>query len=252
MDIIVPNIEIFTEFISSINKIVPSCEFNIDKNRTTVCGVTENDTLKLIMSTNCMRTDDKPFSFCFQELGKIVKVLNMVVNAEKTESIIIKFNGTFISYDNVASFKIKVAKKDIVQMYISQPLKHALTPVFSFMAENMALKNVVQQINVVATSESKVYIGKKGDSIICEIADRINPMADSIGMPLADKIEGIFDDTVAMALDMFRIVNFMNAKQVKFAYNRNSEGSRVVTLDSHIGDDKTYVNSQLVYRPLKT
>lgn len=251
MDIIIPNIEIFTSFISSINKIVPSCEFNVGTDKTTVYGVTDNDILRLIMETNCMKSIDEPFSFCFQDLGKIVKVVNMVASSEKIESIVVKFNKSFLSYDNVASFKIKVAKKDIVQMYISEPLKHALTSVYSFNADSAVLKGINQQINVVATTESKVYLILKNDKVICEIADKTNLMADSIGMPLAEKVNGTFDDSVIMTMDVFRMINFMNADSIEFAYNSNSQGNRVVSIKSSIAEGDTYVNSQLVYRPLK-
>jgi hypothetical protein len=251
MEIIVPNITLMMDFISSINKIVPSCEFNVSSEKTTVYGTTENDTLKPIMETNSMKSADKPFSFCFQELGKLVKVLNMVRNSEESESITIGFNKTFLTYDNVASFKVKVQKMDLIQMFIGQPLRYESTKVFSFIAEQSVLKNIIQQINVISTTESKAYISLKDGKVLCEIADRNNPMADSIGMPLSDTIEGTMDETIIMTLDVFRVINFMNAPIIEFTYNQNCNGSRFVSMNSQITENETYVKSQLIYRPVK-
>lgn len=200
------NIEVFSTFLDCISRNVPSCKFIINSNITKVFAINDNKTIRLLTNTNSL-TCEQEVSFCFGELIKLKQSINLIKNINKVNNCVIDFNNTFISYNNNVKFKLKVIKEDIISRYISQDLKTKLQYNYKFNTTSGYIKNILNSINIINNSDSKIYFSCNDNLVIAEIDDKTNNICDSLGIPIGKLIEGSVNKVVCIPIESFKSFN---------------------------------------------
>ena len=203
MKLKVNDIEEFCELIKAVNKIVPDAKFIVDENGCQVKVINDSQTIRAFFSSQSLESEES-VEFCFKDIMNLKQSLEMISNIEDENFAELDFNGTFISYKNNVKFKLKVVKEDIIERYITKDLKTKLEKVFKFMFELEKMKQVLQCVNIVSNSDSKVYISENNGKVIAEIDDKTNKMANSVGIPISDELDGTIESPIPLMIENFQ------------------------------------------------
>lgn len=210
------NASVFENFVSSILKLVPSCKFEINKEECTVMCVDENGISRAFLKTNSVFSD-QPTCFCLNEVQKFAKCIATASEYQKDGALKLIFDDTFIKLSSGIKFRLKTVKEDVIEKYISKPLKSELTPIFGCTLPSVSIKKLCS-VSMISSSETpKVYLSKINDNIFGEIDDKKLVIADSIGIPLTKDIFGSWTSTITLKLDTFRLLNLIDCDKIKIA-----------------------------------
>ena len=103
VELIVSNLELFIRYLGAINRLVPSCRFDINSEGCNVMGLYEFKTIRAFFTTNIL-TSDETTSFCLDELQKFLKSMQTVGEFEDSIQPL-TYDGTFLKYSNQVKFK---------------------------------------------------------------------------------------------------------------------------------------------------
>jgi len=204
MNIKINDIEIFDELIKAVVRIVPDAQFEINAEGVNLKVINDSQTIRAFFKSDCM-TSDENVTFCFKDLLNLKKSVDLIPMIEGDNECEIKFNKSFLEYKSDVKFKLKVVKSDIIENYITKDITAELAPLFTFETETENIKQVIQCTNIVNDNDCKVYFSKSDeDKVICEIDDKTNTMANSVGIPISDDIDVDIDKPIAMSIDNFQ------------------------------------------------
>jgi len=217
MIININDIEVFDELIKAVVRIVPDAQFEVDSEGVQLKVMNDSQTIRAYFKSDCM-TSKEAVTFCFKDLLNLKKSVGLIAAIEDEVQCDLEFNNTFLTYKNDVKFKLKVVKPDIIQDYITEDIKTKLKSVFSFETEPEFIKQVIQCTNIVNDNDCKVYFTQSEDKVICEIDDKMNTMANSVGIPVSDNIEGSIDKAIAMSVDNFQAFSVLPADTININY----------------------------------
>lgn len=216
MKIQVKSVEGFSEFLSSIIKVVPGCKFMITSGGCKVAAINDNKTVRAFFATDAVSaTEDCDFSFV--ELSTLLKAVKLLNDVSEMKDCELDFDGSFLSHSGRIKFKLKVSKAEAVERFITQELKTDLVPAFSFSTSSENIKRVASQLAVAQEDSSRVYFSLNGDEIMAEMDDKTNAMANSIGLPLSDKCDSGDFKVTAISYANFKLFGVLDG-DVKITY----------------------------------
>jgi len=251
MKLRITNLDSFIDFINCASKLVPSCKFEISTTETKIYTISDNKTIRLSLNTNALISKETDCSFCFQEITKLARVLSLIKDTENINECDLEFNNTFIMYNNSVNFKLKVAKSDIIEKYISKALNIQLQPIYTFKTTREKIKQIISQNNVIFSnsSESKLYFSKNNNNfIVAEIDNKNNTLSDSIGIPIGELIFGDVSKTVSTTIDNFKAFNLLDTEEVYISLTDKN----VFEVKSSIQlDNNCYINMYMINSILK-
>lgn len=221
MKITINDIEVFDELVKAIVRIVPDAQFELTTEGVQVKVMNDSQTIRAYFKSDCM-TASEDVTFCFKDLLNLKKSVNLVSNIEGETSCIMDFNKSFLAYKNDVTFKLKVVKPDIIEQYITKDITTKLESVFNFVTEPENIRQVIQCTNIVNDSDSKVYLSETNDKVICEIDDKTNKMANSIGVPISNEIDGTIESPIAMTVENFQSFAILPVDEIFVSYTDKS------------------------------
>lgn len=220
------NVDSTVLFLNAILRIIPSPEagakFELTKENTKVKLTNESKTVRTFFTTNCM-TADEPTTFCFSDIPKLSKAINMLKSYyDKTDlNVVVNFNKAFLEYSNDVKFKLKVIKEkdeDLIKKYISKDIQTVFKPVFTFTTGETAIKRLNSYAGLVS-NDCKVYILKEGDKIVGEIDNKANASSNSVGLPIGTNITGTVDKVISTKLENFKLFTTLPSENIQVTYN---------------------------------
>jgi hypothetical protein len=233
----------FQIYLNSVLKFVNMVEFEVSKDFTKIMARNEAKTVKGFFVTNSMTYDnDTPVTFCFSDLRKLNRSINLVKSVENNNKMNIKFDGTFLNYNGKTSFKLKTVKRDIVERYTSAAFKGDHKIKYSFTTSTENVKRVIQANAIIANTDAKVYISKKDSSVIAEVDDKSSRLNDSIGIPIADKLDnGNISSIACLKFTDFMNFSILHSPAIKVEFtNKNA-----YLVDSEIKNNKKWIKMKL-------
>lgn len=216
------DIDTFNIFLSALVKFVGGAEFVVKKNQTSVNAF--NEVIRGFFTTSSLviAEDEKSLEeirFCFSDVSKLYKVLSLLSSSlDKNSPISLEFDGTFLSYNAGTSFKLKTIKKDLIEKYITQPIKSQIDVSYSFSTKTKDVRSIIQASNIVSNDENRVYFVMKGTQIFAEIDNKNLEFNDSIGLPLAQRIEGNVSRVVSIRMQDFVSFALLDSNQIKVSF----------------------------------
>lgn len=204
------NLKIVDNLISSLLKIVPCCNFEIGVDKTKIRSQNDSKTLRCFMETNSITGNEKTY-LGIQDLTKLLKLLNMVGDYEKTNCFDINFDGSALQYEKNVKFKLRVVPDTVISKYITPELLGEVVLPFSFIVSAENTKKLFTYFSTLENDESKVYISQKGNNILCELDNKFRNFdgefesnTNSISIPISSDITGKLDNIVAVTSATFR------------------------------------------------
>ena len=226
----VKDVDTFLLLLSSLLRIIPSCKFIVNDKGIKVRIITESKGMRGFFVSDCA-ISEQPTEFCFGDLSKFFKSATLIKTIEDNNQCEFKFDGTFLSYDNQVKFKLKTIKEDRIARFISPTdITTTFDSQYSFKTSDATIKKVLQCVNIVDDSESKVYFSKNKHGLVCEVDNKLNKMSDSIGLPICTtkSIKGDVNSVVQTTLDNFRSFGILPSKSV----NINITKQKIIIVDS--------------------
>lgn len=217
MKIKINDISNFDELIKAVTKLVPDAQFEVNAEGVKIKVINESQTIRAYFTSDCM-TSTEEVTFCFKDLQNLKKSVDLISSIEDETECILDFNKTFLSYSEDVKFKLKVVKSDIIEQYITKDITTELKEVFKFTTEPMQIKQVLQCANIVNDSDSKVYFSESDGKVICEVDDKTNTMANSVGIPISEDLAGDIENPIAMTIDNFQSVAILPGDDIELTY----------------------------------
>lgn len=250
MKLRIENIKVFNTFLASVSKLINSAEFEVSKDVAKVCA--SNEVLRGFFSTNAILlpedSDEPSVKFCVGEVNRLHKVMTMVARDVVDGTVFeLDFDGTFISYDGTPSFRLKTVKRELIEKYITQPVKSELRVGFSFMTSSKDIRSVVQASNIISGDNNKVYFSKRGESVFAEVDDKSVSFNDSIAIPISPMVEGNIPRVLAIRMDDFISFALLECGDISVK-NINETFFRV---DSRVDDGDRFVAISLFVPTVK-
>ena len=236
--------ESFLLLLSSLLRIIPSCKFIINSDGIKTRFITESKGLRGVFTSDCV-VCDQAIDFCFNDLSKFFKSVSLIKNVEQVDQCEINYDGTFVTYENSVKFKLKTSKEEIIERYIAHnDITTTFEPQYSFVTSSDSIKNVLQCINIVDDTDSRIYFLKGNTGLICEIDNKRNQMSDSIGMPVCDldKISGDILEVTQTTVDNFRAFSTLPCENINIMISKQ----KIIVVESKFTkqdeDDKNIAN----------
>lgn len=221
MNININDIEIFDTLVKAVVRVVPDAQFEVDSEGVKIKVINESQTIRAYFKSGCM-TSEEPVKFCFKDILNLNKSVGLIASIEDESECDLEFNNSFLSYSNDVKFKLKVVKPDIIEQYITTDISTKLNEVFSFETDPQKIRQVLQCTNIVNDSDSKVYFSEQNGKVICEIDDKNNTMANSVGVPVSDDLNGSIENPVPMTIENFQSFAILPADEIKVTYTDKS------------------------------
>lgn len=250
MKLLINDIEIFKVFLTSICKFVPSAEFNVNKKFTNVLAQNEGKIIRGFFYTNSFNSiDDDSVKFSFSDLSKFSKSFQLISqNINDQKELELNFDGTFLSLSNKMSFKLRTVKNDVIEKYITNPIKTDLQEKYSIKTSINKVRKVIQASNIIFNEDNKVYFSNKGGSLVAEVDNKLSQFNDSIGIPLSKDINGNVEKVVAVRIQDFSIFSILNTENIKITFTDKS----VFLVESElINENKNWIKVKLYIPILK-
>lgn len=248
MNLEVNNVEAMLVFLRSVLQIVPDtlagAKFEIGPEVSEVKVVNESKTVRTFFTTNAV-TAEEPTIIYFQDITKLLKSVSLIKDVEESNTATLKFTGQFITYENQVKFRLKTQRAETIEKYITEPIKAQLNPMYAFCTTEEKIKKVLQCTGIVNsnnTTDAKIYFVKQGDGILAEVDDKKSQMVDSVGLPIADKVEGAVGEVVCISLEKFRHFIILPADVINVVMTDR----RAIAVNSEYKKGDAYVNMYLV------
>jgi len=195
------------------------CKFVVGPESTEVNLITEDQGIRAFFKTDGIVAEDL-VEFCFQDLSKLKKSINLIASIEALDEVDLDFNGTFISYKGDVKFKLKTVKEDVVAQFVSTKLKSSLETIYTFNVTAESIKQVIQCFNIVNNQDAKVYLSLSDDGkkIIAEVDNKLEQYTNSVGIPISDEIEGTVSQGVCVLLKHFELFKVIPTSIIKVSY----------------------------------
>jgi len=250
MKLLIKDMRSFNIFLASISKLINSAEFTVSKESTKVCA--SNEIIRGYFETNSMIMDDGEETcakFCIGEVNRLHKVMTMVARDVPGEfTCEVNFDGTFVAYEGKnASFRLKTVKRELIEKYITQPIKAELKEGYSFVTSSKDIRSVIQASNIISGDENKVYFSKRGESIFAEVDNKSVSFNDSIAIPISEHVVGNIPKVSAMRMDDFASFALLECNEIS-VMNVNENFFKV---DSRVADDNYFVSISLFMPTVK-
>lgn len=229
-DIKVKDVDTFLLLLGSLLRIVPSCKFIVDQTGIKVRLITESKGMRGFFNSDCA-SSEQPVEFCFGDLSKFFKSASLIQSIEESNTCTLNFDGTFLSYNNQVKFKLKTIKEDRIERFISQTdITTKFDSQYSFDTNEIRIKKVLQCVNIVDDSESKIYFVKTDNGLVCEIDNKLNKMSDSVGLPIcrSGDLKGEVVSVVQTTLDNFRAFGILPSNKI----NVDVVKQKIIIVDS--------------------
>jgi hypothetical protein len=197
------------------------CEF-VYENKTLKSSVANDAaTFRAFFTTTCVDSDVDSFSFCLQEVSKLIKAISVLVDIEQVDSTAFTLTDSFISYTGSMNFKIRLVKREVVEKNITVPLKCQLVNLFSFTTNDKLVKKMLHCASI-SSEAAKIYFNlkdMKSDVVVAEIDDKTMKYTTSIGVPIsATGPKGGFTPFITQ-LELFKMINsFSLVGDITIAY----------------------------------
>lgn len=254
MNLVITNLDLFKTFLHSITKFVPSCEFMIDTDGTDVLAVSEGRVSRGFFRTNVLKLEEKPetpVSFAFNDVSKLQKSIAVVAASVEGNKAVLDFDGVFLSCLGDSSFKLKVVKRDIIEKYITTPLKTELVDIYSFKTNSDTIRKVIQANNIIMNADNKIYFSVKNNKIIAEIDNKISVYSDSIGVPISTEVTGAskLSKNTCIRFQDFAYFNVLDCENIKIAFTDKN----VFIVESRLeSGSNAWITAKLVIPILKS
>jgi len=237
MKININNVEVFSMFLSSLLKIVPSCKFIITPQGTKVKIKTESKSLRGVFQTDSI-TSEEQVEFCFGDLSKFFKSVSLIKDIEKLNQTELVFDEPFIRYKNKVTFKLKTIKEErITKLVDNIGIDKKFKTQYNIITNTEKIKKVLKCVNIVDDSDAKVYFVKTTNGMVCEIDNKCNQLSDSVGIPLCSNtnLTGEVVEVLSTTLDNFRCFGILPSENI----NINMTTERVIVVTSAYRSPKT-------------
>jgi hypothetical protein len=223
----VKNIELFITYLTALNRIVPACEFNINGDGCVVNSIDENGNIRLFLHTDSI-TSDSIISFCISDIQKLLTSVKFIHKNNSAGEIAIKFTGNYITYAGCINFKIKTIKREVIEKYVTNPIKSDIDDEYSVCIKSENYKDLIGLVGISSSETPKVYMYKQNNMIMGEIDDKKLDISDSIAIPLSDNFEGDWINSICVKVEAFRIFNLLGSNEIKISMT-NKNVVRVVS-----------------------
>jgi len=225
---IINDLSTFQTFLRTIVKFVPSARFIVSDKFTRVSSINESQATKGFFATNTMvlETDsDETVSFTLKDISKLFKCLQLIESTldEEEPKISIGYDKGNLIYDNDAAFKFKTIKEELIKELIGGPNKMEYETEYSFITTVPKIKQVIQANAIIANDDTRIYISKKNDKVLCEVEDKRNQYSDSIGLPISENIlEGDVTTVTCMKYKDFLDFSLLPAEEILIKFTKQN------------------------------
>ena len=217
MNINVSNIDGFVTLVNTLQRLVSGAKFVVTPSGVQVNSINDNKTVRAFLRSTCA-TAEKDVEFCFTDLLKLNKALQLVRAVGGKNECTLGCTGAFLTHEGDASFKLKLVKAEIVEKNITQELKTELAEVFSVRTSSERMRTIVQNLSIADDDESKVYMYVKNKRMIVELDDKTNPMTNSVSVPFASEFEGDASKVVVVSFGGFKTFNVLQSDTIRIAF----------------------------------
>jgi len=253
----ITNVQLCTQFLISICKIIPSCKFTITNKDCKVNAVSENNVCRAYFETDCIVAndiDDGDFiEFSFNNLINLIKSLKLINNIEDKNECELKFNGYALSYKDDVKFKLNTCKPELVERFYTENINTELTEEFSFITSTDEVKKLLSCISIASEEEEdsiKIYLEQKenSDLVIGEVNDHLNSYSNSVGIPLGNLInKTVINDIICMRVQALRTFTLIDSDVIKV----QKCNYPVLAINSEIKQDIGYIKLYSIIQLLK-
>lgn len=249
---LIQDLKSFNVFLQSVSKFVPFAKFEVSNKFTKINSFNESTTSRAYFITNSMiaQNTDETYSFCLNDISKLVKMLHLMISNNSDDTLTLTYNDNTLSYNGKQnSFKLKTVKEELLADYYANKITSKLEYEFEFVTKATEIKNVMKANSIVATDNTKLYIFKQNDTIMCEIEDKSNRFSDAIAMPLADSLtSGDLTEVLCVKYDDFILMNLVPAQEVNVKYTNK----KVFEINSNYVDGNSIVSMKLYIPTIKS
>lgn len=247
MKIYIKDIKLFEKLLHSVNRLVPSCKFEIDKDKAEIRGFNDSTVIRAFYETNII-TSDEASSFCIAKLANFYKSIQLISEFGDNDTIELNYDGTFIKYSSNTKFKFSTVKEETVEKYISPRLKVTLDKIYGCTLTQPLMKKLSSLSCISNDDKIKVYIYKENDAIMGEIDNKQLRISDSIAIPITKDFYGPWDNIIIVTLDSFRLFNLLDTDSIKF----HMTDKKALLIENEIVDKSgNYVKVNLISSILK-
>lgn len=225
MNININSIDTTLVFLKGIMNIADGAIFNVTPKMTKVsCKKALSNNNRIFIGTDAI-TSEETFSFALTDLNKLYRVLTLCkqIEGKESDSITLNHTGSFLTYNGVSKFKLKLDREDILSNVTTPPLKTELIPEFSFniSKENHSMFLKFSDISTISgdTNKSpKCYVYVEDGKVYAEHDDKAEQYINSVSIPISEEYEGNLNNIICLPTESFQLFNIINADNIKITY----------------------------------
>lgn len=245
--ITIHNIKLFDRLLFSVLKMVEMCEFKIGPKGCKISSINDSRVTRAFFETNAI-TCDENISFAIGDLSRLHKSIRVLNDFKKDDKLCkMTYDGVFLKMDDIVNFKLHSISSSRIEKYIDPGLKTKLQNDFSMVLTNVMMKKLCSMAFITSDESPKIYIYKKGDSIVGEIDDKTKERSDSIQIPISSEFDGQWITPIITKIDFFRNWNLLDASKIIAIMTKQ----KVMLSVAQITEGDTYIKSKIISSVIK-
>lgn len=259
-------------FLTVINKFAPNCLFNISKERTEIFCKNSVDfaSSRFDAISDLLTIDEKckydNIMLCIRDITAFKSALNIVtqIEPEKTEMVLNveeiitpeqEVYGSKIVYKGKSKFSLITVDRDVIETYISQPVKADIDAdmVWRFHIDPYKLNIVQNQTNTIVNLDTDVSVyfeeNKETGEVVCMLASKKTNYNNEVTIPIADSYEGNLDNVkvdICISDSSFRIANILKVTSSNNLICSFNDRYNFLKFDSFIKEENYFIKSTVI------
>lgn len=206
----------FDNVLKGIVKLVPGCCMEINGLGAEI-KIGANGKIRAFIKTTCIKTDDgSETEICLENVGKLINALAFLKDLNTPEQFNLETDGIYLSYkEGQGKFKLKLDKKERVEVYTTLPLKTKFEDVFSFRMNQDNINFIMKYSNFNPNFEVNGYFYMKEQQLYIDIDNKQEARLSTVSIPLNTQHEGTLDEPVIVDLQDIKNFSLIDKDKIK-------------------------------------
>jgi hypothetical protein len=206
----------FDNILKGIVKLVPGCCIEINGLGSEI-KLGANGKIRAFIKTTCIKTEDNSeIEICMENISKLINAISFLKDLHTPEQFNLDFDGIYLSYqEGQGKFKLKLDKKERVEVYTTLPLKTTFEDLFSFRLTQDDINFIMKYSNFNPNFEVNGYFYVKNNQLYIDIDNKQEARLSTVSIPLNTKIEGTLDEPVIVDLQDIKNFSLIDKDRIK-------------------------------------
>lgn len=178
--------------------------------------------IRAFIKSDCIKMEsddpDDSVTLSFESIANLIKMVAFVKDiGQISEECEFECDGVFIRFAGKGSIKLKLDKYELIERFVSAPIKSELKDLFCFNMTSEVIKKILSYSTFNTNYEVKLYFYLKNGILMCDIDDK-KEMAgrlSCVSIPVTDKYKGVLEKPFILDLEDAKKFNIFEQPVIK-------------------------------------